>query len=174
MLLSVWVTLHCRAVVYPGIGLPYWGIRLPSSSWGRVARHWAAHIGVAALPQRSPPFSVMQCQSSALGCPHCCGLPYLGVRLPLLLYGCVPRCWAALPRRSPPFAVVGLHASALGCPMGCSPPFIVVRCWAANVIVGSPSVMVTSSRRHALLNLGVGLPMSLWTALVPPFVIVWC
>ena len=132
----------------------------------------------ATLPRCSPPFVVVGMRASVSGCSQRRGQPYFGVRLPSLLWRFVlraHRCWAAhndvgtptiavasfcrravsnlsvgqptplwtaLPRRSPPFVIVG-----------CVP-----RCWVAHNDVGSPTVVVASSRPRVVSNLGVGPP----------------
>jgi len=140
MLLSARVTLRHRAVAYPGVGLPYRGVRLPSSSWGRVAQRWAAHIAVgmpylsgrlpsvsklgvglptslwATLPQRSPPLVVVGSRTSAFASFRCRGVACFGIGLPTSL-------WAALGRRSPPLVVVWCRTSYGGVRVvvGCGP-----------------------------------------------------
>ena len=122
MLLSARVTLRHRAVAYPGVGLPYRGVRLPSSSWGRVARRWACPQQCGhALPQRSPPFGVearrwaahvvVGYPTSAFASSRCRRVAYLGVRLLSLSWGCVLRHWAA-------HVVVGSPRAAFASPRG--------------------------------------------------------
>src|SRR6266567_2813603 len=71
MLLSAWVSLRHRGVVYPGVGLP------SSSSWCCFPRRWAAHI-------------VVGCPTSVFVPLHRRGVTYLRVGLPTSL-------WVALP-----------------------------------------------------------------------------
>jgi len=167
MLLLAWVTLRRRAVACPIVGLP-------TSSW-------------AALPGRSHPFVIVGLRSSALGCPHCCGLPYLSSHLPSvscgvearqraahvdvdshtaavassLSCGVEARRWAALPRCSPPFLVIGSRTSALGRPLCCGLP---------NLGVRLLSLLWGCVLRRWAAHLVVGCP----TGHSPPFVVVRC
>src|SRR5437016_8618956 len=102
MLLLAWVTLRRRAVAYPGVGLPYRGVRLPSSSWGHVAQRWGAHIAVG-------------CPTSVVTSLRCRAVSKLGIGLPTSR-------WTAILRRLPPLIVVGCRSSALGCPHRCGLP----------------------------------------------------
>ena len=101
-----------------------------------------------------------------MGRPLCCGLPYLGVRLLSLSWGCLLPGWAA-------HVIVRCRRGVRLPPSSCA---VEPRRWTAGVVVGSSSAAV-ASRRHAVSNLGAGLPVSLWAAFVrrpPPLVVVRC
>jgi len=74
---------------YVATGLPFYHIRLPSLSWGRVCRPSAAC---------SPLFINVGFDTLALGCLHRCKQPYLGVQLPSSAWvrtsalGCLCHC----------------------------------------------------------------------------------
>jgi len=96
----------------------------------------------AMLSSASSPFSVVGLRTSVLNSPHCCGLPYRGVRTPLSScvepgVGLPTSLWVALPWCSP-LIVVWCRTSA-------SSVIIVVRFelprWATHVVVEWPAAV---------------------------------
>jgi len=143
--LGVELPCHC--------GLPYHGIRLPSSACGVERRRWATHVVVGcptavfdspryrvvsnigvglptslrvAVLGRSCLVVVVGSRTSTLGYPRRCGLPNFGVRHHWVAYLRVrlpTSLWAALPRRLCLVVVVESRTSALGCTCRCGLPY---------------------------------------------------
>jgi hypothetical protein len=123
-----------------------WWATLPRHLPPFVAVRLRSVLGWATLPRPSRPFVVVVSQSSTLGCPRRCGLPYVGVRVPASLSRRLPRSWAVLHcviwPHSYPGVGVWWQLASLACLSlwvalpRVSPPFVVVGSWQCAACIG--------------------------------------
>src|SRR6266567_3830745 len=135
---SSWVTLSC--------------VRLPTSSWGSVDRHLAAHIVVGL---RTPAFGCShhrELYTPAAGCPRHGGALYARGGLATSSWGCLHLRLAGhilIRLQSVAHVIVGLLTPAFGYPH---------RCWAADACIWLSTLSFGCVHLQLVTRIVVGLP----------------
>jgi len=103
-----------------------------------------------AIPQRPPPIVSVWCRTPALGCPHRRGPPYRDTHLSIVVVSCRTSTLGSPRRCGLPYRGVRLSSSILGYPRS----------------RGLPASVFSSLCRRGVACFSVGLPTSLWVALL--------